>query len=133
MAKVKSKTRNKYYNPNPLKKETGDCVVRAFCKATGKDWDVVYKELFELGFELKVMPNSRDNWKEYLDRNNFIKHSIKVSRGSRRPTVDSFARNNPKGTFVLQVANHIVTVVDGYYYDTWDCGSRSLYGYWEKA
>ena len=29
-----------YFNPNPVKdKRTGDCVVRAICKATGFDWD----------------------------------------------------------------------------------------------
>lgn len=43
-----------------------------------------------------------------------------------------FAQKNKKGTFVLQVANHIITCQDGYYYDIWDCGNHSLYGYWEK-
>jgi len=126
------KTRNKYYNPNPLKKETGDCVVRALTKATGKEWDEVYKELFEIGFELKVMPNSDEAWKEYLLRNGFEYCKITVKKGSKRPTVDSFTRSNKKGIFVLRVANHLVTAQDGYYYDTWDCGNKSLYGYYKK-
>lgn len=126
------KSKNKYYNPNPLKKSTSDCVARAICKATGKDWDTVYAELFKIGFELKVMPNDDEAWKEYLIRAGFIYHSIKVKKGSRRPTVDSFARSHRKGTFVLRVANHIVTCEDGYYFDTWDCGDKSLYGYYEK-
>lgn len=127
------KTRNKYFNPNPLKKDTGDCVVRALVKATGKDWDTVYTELFHLGFELKIMPNSDEAWKEYVERNGFIKHKISNKKGSKRPTVQSFAEKNKKGTFILNVANHIVTVVDGYYYDIWDSGEKSLYGYYEKA
>lgn len=126
------KTRNLYYNPNPTKKETGDCVVRALCKATGKDWDTIYKELFDIGFRLKVMPNSDEAWKTYLDENNFIKHTISNKRGTKRPTVASFAQSNKKGVYVLRVANHIVTCDNGYYYDTWDSGSSSLYGYWEK-
>ena len=126
------KTRNRYFNPNPLKKDTGDCVVRAMVKATGKDWDTVYNELFQLGFELKVMPNSDEAWKEYLERNGFIKHKITNKKGSKRPTVQSFSEKNKKGTFVLNVANHIVTCEDGYYYDVWDSGEKSLYGYWEK-
>lgn len=130
---VKTKTRNKYYNPNPSKKETGDCVVRALCKATDKDWDAIYKELFELGFELKVMPNSDEAWKEYVKRNGFIHHKISNKKGSKRPTVASFAKEHKEGTFVLNVANHIVTVKDGYYFDTWDCGHKSLYGFYEKV
>lgn len=132
MTTVAKKTKNKYFNPHPNKKEIGDCVIRALCKATDKDWDTMYKELFELGYEIKDLPNGDGTWKEYLKRNGFIKHSIKVTKGSKRPTVDSFSRSNRKGTYVLNVANHLVTVVDGYYYDTWDCGYKSLYGYYEK-
>lgn len=126
------KSRNIYYNPNPKKLEVGDCVVRAICKATDKDWDTVYMELCKLGLELKMMPNDTDNWKEYLRRNGFIEHKISNKKGSKRPTVDSFARSHKKGIYILRVANHIVTCVAGYYYDLWDCGNKSLYGFWEK-
>ena len=126
------KTLNKYYNPNPKKLEAGDCVVRALCKATDKEWDVVYKELFEIGFELKVMPNDDKAWKHYLKELGFIEHKISNKKGSKRPTVESFSRNNKKGVYVLRVANHVVTCSEGYYYDLWDCGDSSLYGYWEK-
>ena len=125
------KTRNKYYNPNPNKLETGDCVVRALCKATEKDWDTIYKELFEIGFELKVMPNADEAWKHYLKELGFIEHKISNKKGSKRPTVESFASSNKKGVFVLRVANHVVTCADGYYYDLWDCGDSSIYGYWD--
>lgn len=126
------KTRNKYFNPNPLKKNTSDCVVRSLVKATGKDWDTVYRELFEIGLELKVMPSNDEAWKEYLIRHGFVYHKIPVKKGQKRPTVNEFATKNRTGTFVLRVANHVVTCKDGYYYDTWDSGKRSLYGYWEK-
>jgi hypothetical protein len=135
---TKQKTRNRYFNPNPTQGKTtkrhtvGDCVVRAMCKATGDDWDTVFKELCEIGFELKAMPNDKITWKEYLDRKGFKKHSIKVVKGSKRPTVDSFCREHKTGTYVLSVANHLVTAVDGYNYDTWDPAECSLYGYWEK-
>ena len=127
-----TKSRNKYYNPNPLKKETGDCVVRSLTKATGLEYDNVYKELFEIGFELKVMPNCDEAWKEFLIRKGFIYHPIKVKKGSKRPTVASFSKDNKEGTYVLRVANHVVTCEDGYYYDIWDSGTCSMYGYWEK-
>lgn len=126
------KTRNKYYNPNPFKKETSDCVIRAMVKGTGKDWDTVYKELFEIGFELKVLPNDKECWEEYLRQNGFTYQKLSIKKGSKRPTVQSFCEKNKKGTFVLRVANHVVTAVDGFFYDLWDSGHMSMYGYWIK-
>ena len=129
-----TKTNIKYFNPNPKKNEKiGDCVVRAMCKATGKDWDTVYKELCELGFELKAMPNDNITWQEYLKRNGFERKKISIKKGQKRPTVDQFARENRKGIYVLRVTHHLVTSHEGYYYDTWDCGRKAVYSYWEKT
>lgn len=33
------------YNPNPRGINTGDCVIRAICKAMDKTWEKVYTEL----------------------------------------------------------------------------------------
>lgn len=127
------KSRHKYYNPNPKKREDAcDCVVRALCKATGQDWNTVFIELSKLGIELKAMANSDVVWKEYMNRNGFKRISIKVTKGSKRPTVTSFSNDNRNGTYILQVAGHLVTVENGYFYDTWDCGNKSLYAYYMK-
>ena len=48
-------------------------------------------------------------------------------------TVDSFAKDHPEGTYIVSVAHHVVAVVDGCYWDTWDSGYKSLYGYYEKV
>lgn len=127
-----AKTRNKYYNPNPAKKETGDCVVRALCRVEGRGWDEVYRELCEIGYEKKEMPSSDNCWKEYLMRRGYKYKGISVTKGSKRPKVGEFATKHREGYYILRVANHIVASVEGYYYDTWDCGENSLYGYWEK-
>lgn len=128
------KSKNKYVNPNPLKKETGDCVVRAISLLTDRDWDTIYKELFNIGFELKVMPNSDEAWKAYLIKNGFKYYPLKAVKGKKRMTVDKFTRTNEynDGKYLLRVANHIVTVVDGYSLDIWDCSSSCVYGYWCK-
>ena len=34
-----------FYNPNPLGKDTGDCVIRAISKALDYDWEKTYTEL----------------------------------------------------------------------------------------
>jgi hypothetical protein len=128
-----AKTKNRYFQPNPNKNDNvGDCVVRAMCKATGLDWDTVFKGLFDIAFEKKMMPNSDEVWQEYLIQRGFKYNKLTVKKGSKRPTVNEFATKNKQGTFVLRVANHVVTSLDGYYYDTWDCGHKSMYGYWSK-
>ena len=67
-----------------------------------------------------------------LDKLGFDYHGISNKRGSKRPTVDSFAKDHPTGTYICGVAHHEVAVVDGKYYDTWDSGDCSMYGYFEK-
>lgn len=128
------KSLNKYYNPNPTKKEGGDCVVRALCAAEGLDWDTVYKELCDIGFELKAMPNDKIVQAEYLTRHGYKRTPVSNKKGSKRPTVNEMAKKSKNGgpTIVCEVANHTVTVRDGAIWDLWDCGTSSLYGYWTK-
>lgn len=125
----------KYYQPNKkdLKDEYGDCVIRSFTKVTGKEWETVFDELVPIARELQCMPNSKASYTRYLTENGFTYHGISNAKGTKRPTVDRFAKDHPTGVYVLVVANHLVAVVDGIYYDTWDSGHKSLYGYWEKG
>lgn len=135
---TKEKSRSRWFNPNPShgqskKHDVGDCVVRACCKATDRDWDSVFTELCNIGLEIKAMPNDKLTYTEFCARNGFIHHKLTIKKGSKRPTVASFAKEHTEGTYILRVANHVVTCVDGYYYDTWDPGNCALYTYWEKA
>lgn len=124
----------KYYQPNKkdIKDDYGDCVIRALTKALSKDWLSVFDALIPIAREFRCMPNSKPCYEKYLLDNGFTYHGISNKKGSKRPTVSGFAKNHKSGTYVLRVAQHIVTVVDGIYYDTWDSGEKSLYGYWYK-
>jgi len=132
-----AESRYRPYNPNPnpnhKKDKITDCVIRAFCKAIDAEWADVYTELSKMGLEMYAMPNDKVVWKKFLQNSGFIHHTIPRALGSKRPTVSSFAQAHKKGTYILQIKNHIVTCEDGLYYDTWDCGNKSLYAYWEKA
>lgn len=127
------KSKNKYYNPNPLKKEVGDCVIRAFCAAEDAHWDDVFRELCDIGFELKNMPNGRETTDTFLKRHGYTRYAISNKKGSKRPTVNEMAnRSKTEGAFICEVANHTVTVKDGAILDLWDSGYKSLYAYWHK-
>lgn len=124
----------KYYQPNKmdLKDTYGDCVIRSLSKAINKEWLEVFEELLPYARKLQCMPNGKPCYEKYLRDCGFSYVGISNKKGSKRPTVHSFVKDNPNGTYVLRVAHHLVAVVDGYYYDTWDSGEKSLYGYWEK-
>lgn len=127
----------KYYQPNrkDLKDQYGDCTIRALSKALGVTW----LEAFELTIPYckeyqctNIFDMPRNLVNEVMSKLGFRYHGVSNTKGSKRPTVASFARSHKTGVYIANVAHHVVTIVDGVYYDKWDCGSKSLYGYYEK-
>jgi hypothetical protein len=127
-------TRWKYYQPNKkdLKDEYGDCVIRSLTRALNMEWLEVFEELLPYARETQAMPNNKVVYEQYILDKGFKYVGVSNKKGAKRPTVQSFAKEHNEGTYILRVAHHIVTVVDGYFYDTWDSGDKSLYGYWVK-
>ena len=109
----------RYYNPNPRGAKVGDCVIRAISKATGESWDDVYTGLTFQGFALKDMPSANYVWGEYLKSKGFRRHVI-PNNCPQCVTVGQFAKENNNGVYILGTGTHVVTVVDGVVYDTWD-------------
>ena len=126
----------KYYQPNSkdLKDKFSDCTIRALSKALNLSWIETFDLTIPFCREYQI-PNifftSINIEKEIMAKLGFVYTGISNKHGTKRPTVDSFAKSHSKGTFILNVANHEVAVVDGCYYDTWDCGTCCLYGYYE--
>ena len=113
-----------YYNPNPTGKHVGDCSVRAITKATGEDWDTAYCGISMQGLILKNMPSSNSVWGTYLRRKGF-KRKMLPDECPECYTVEQFCEDHPTGLFVVAVQNHVLTVLDGDYYDAWDSGKET--------
>ena len=126
----------KYFQPNKLdlKDEYGDCTIRALSKALNLSWIETFDMCrpYERKYQCPISCMPLKIYKEVFISLGFKYQGISNKRGSQRPTVKSFAETHKVGTYILSVANHFVTVVDGIYYDTWDSGNKSLYGYYEK-
>lgn len=126
-----------YYQPNDkdLKDQYGDCTIRALSKALGVSWAEAFDLMMPLCREAQL--TNLFNAPSYM-RKDFFKplglewHGLSSKAGTNRPTVEEFAKDHPDGTYICSVAHHVVAVVDGKYYDTWDSGYKSLYGYYEK-
>lgn len=125
----------KYYQPNKkdLKDKYGDCVIRALTKALNMEWLQVFDEMQPISREMQVPFNCRPCYEKYMESKGLKYTGISNKKGTKRPTVETFAKDHKAGTYILRVARHLVTVVDGIYYDTWDSGGKSLYGYWEVS
>lgn len=109
-----------YYNPNPEGRSVGDCAVRAVSKALGQTWEETYTGLALDGFLRGDLPNSDDVWGHYLKSHGFTRHWLPDTCPDCY-TVGRFAEDNPNGIFVLSMpGRHVVTVMDGIVYDSWD-------------
>ena len=119
------------YNPNPIRNRVGDCTVRAITKATGEDWDTIYTHLCFYGFICKDMSLANDVWGKYLRKQGFKRYLVD-DKDQDYYTVDDFCQDHPTGTYILAIDSHVVCVVDGKYYDTWDSGGEIPIYYWTK-
>lgn len=132
--------RSKYF-----KGTAGDCVVRAICNATGKDYKEVYDSINELA---KSERTSKRKQGKSSARNGVYKVTIKkyiekvlgwvwvptmlIGQGCK---VHLAADELPSGTLIVNVSTHLTCVKDGVLYDTYDCtrgGNRCVYGYWKE-
>lgn len=118
-----------FYNPNPKRITAGDCVIRAICLLTDRDWDDVYLSIAIQGFKEKEMPSANDVWGQYLFDLGFERKMLPASCCFDY-TVSSFCREFSRGKFLLATGSHVVTVIDGNYYDTWDSGNEIPIYYW---
>ena len=119
------------YNANPAGKRVGDCTVRAISKATDQEWEAAYSALAVEGFLLCDMPSANHVWGAYLRRKGF-KRNIIPDTCPDCYTVEDFCRDNPKGVYILALPSHVIAVIDGDYYDTWDSGGEVPIYFWER-
>ena len=121
----------KYYNPNPLGKSTGDCVIRAISKVLNQSWDKTYWELCEHGFQMGDWGDSNTVWDSYLRSNGFVRKVIPNTCPDCY-TVRQFTKDCSHGVFLLSTGNHTVAIKDGNHYDSWDSGHEVPIFYYER-
>lgn len=121
----------KYYNPNKNGKSTGDCVVRAISKVINQSWDDTYWDLCEEGYILGDWGDSNIVWDSYLRKCGFVRRII-PNTCPECYTVREFCYEHSYGVFVLATGSHVIAVIDGDYYDSWDSGNEIPIYYYER-
>lgn len=120
-----------HYNPNPDRNEVGDCTIRALTLALEETWDNTYLLVSAKAFEMKDMPSSNPVWAAVLRQNGFKRYVI-PNECPDCYTIEEFCRDHPRGLYVLATGTHVVTVMDGNYWDTWDSGKKVPIYYFTK-
>lgn len=120
-----------YTNPNPIKRNIGDCVIRAIAIATDSSWEKTYMDLCMEGLEMADLPNSNAVWSSYLKKLGFRK-GIVPDTCPDCYTVADFTQDNPYGVYVLCTGSHTVTIMDGNIFDAWDSSSEIPIFYYYK-
>lgn len=112
-------------NNNPKKrKDASDCVIQALATALDTTWEDINDTLHDISCQLYVAPTSMVAVKFLLSD----KQQIPAIFNHKRITPKTMC--NFKGTFILQLANHLTCVKDGHYYDKFDCGNKCAYRIW---
>ena len=124
----------RYFNPNPAKKLVGDCVIRGICKLIGDDWETTYTRIIVQGYKMFDMPSSNAVWGAYLKENGYSIEIISddLDTGLKYYTIKDFCEQHKYGRYLVATGSHVVAVVDGDYYDTWDSGDEVPLYFWRK-
>ena len=120
-----------FYNPNPDGNLVGDCVIRAISRVTGQSWEETFEGVTDMAFQMKDMPSSNYVWAAYLKKKGFVKKIIPDTCPDCY-TVRQFAEEHPRGAFVLGTGTHVIAVVDGRYYDSWNSGDEVPIYYFQR-
>ena len=121
-----------FYTPNPEGLFTNDCTVRAICKALDQTWEKTYMDICLEGRLLYMMPSTNAVWNSYLTKKGFRRYIIPYTCPACY-TIKQFCNDHKTGTYILATDDHVVTVIDGDYYDTGDSGDEVPIYYWKET
>lgn len=120
------------FQNNPVGRKVGDCAVRAISKALNMGWEAAYIALVINGLQMGDMPSSNSVIGATLRQHGFRRKNLPDDCPDCF-TVADFAEENPKGVYVAGTGNHVVTIIDSDWYDSWDSGSEVPQYVWYRA
>lgn len=134
-----------YHNQNPHNRITTDCVIRAISTATEIPYNQVVMEMAELQCKTGYDDGDKKLYDLYLKSKGFIQYWQPRKADNTKYTGKDFcdrlkedfiwAANSKKLKRI--VANigggHVVAIIDGKVWDTWDSTDGCIGNYWVKA
>lgn len=106
-------------------------MIRAISILTDKTWDYTFIELMVHSYDMSDMPSSNVVWSSYLKSIGYNRKLIPNTCPDCY-SVRQFCEEHPEGRYLLGTGTHVVTVIDGDYYDTWNSGDEVPIYYFTK-
>ena len=116
------------FNPNPKSRNIGDCTLRSYCAAFDISWDKAFDIASRVAKENSSMIQYVSEKVLTAEFNCWVdeKYNKKTVKGKDRITVNEFAMSHPYGIYILHIRQHQVTIKNGEYWDSWDCGEKKV-------
>ena len=116
----------KYTNRNPMGIREEDCVTRAIQFATGESYFKIRKQLGLVADLLECQELCVCCYNFLIEKvYNFPKEDI-----DRDITAGEFAKQHPKGIYLIRMEGHLSVVSYGIINDTWDCSDLEVTNAW---
>ena len=122
----------KYFNPNPMNKRVGDCVIRAISKALDWEWNDTYTALCLQGYVMSDLPSSNQIWGAFLRKQGFLRQVI-PNECPDCYTVEDLCKDHPTGVYGLGTGAHAICCIDGCIFDAWDSSGEQPIFFYEKG
>ena len=126
-----------YFNANPKKLHTGDCVYRALSRFLGITWRETVDELVSFAADQgRVNFNYRSTYTPFLAEKGYERHKAPRKGMTVGEFCESFAK--PGMAYLIQVPRHLTVVewIPGYNIsmnvDTFNCENKVIEAYWDK-
>jgi hypothetical protein len=122
----------RYYNSNPNKYKTSDCVIRAISTALDKSWDDVLKDLTLYALKYKYFINCEELYEIYLKDYKWKKHKAPRKRNEKPYTLREWLKTFNKEAIVTIDENHLTYVNNHIVYDIWNCTDNEVGVFWTQ-
>ena len=86
---------------------------------------------WRLSPDFNSMPSANAVWGAVLRQHGFYRDSLPHVCPDCY-TVAEFCADHPRGIYVLGTDGHVVTAIDGDWYDVWDSGDEIVTYYWYR-
>ena len=132
-----------FHNENPWKRVTGDCTFRALATAMEKPWKEVVMEMAEMSCRTGYAINDKKGIERYLKEQGWVKHKQPRKQDWKKYTGVEFCELlqsnecdlpvSKRARYIAHIGgHHIVAIVNGQVWDTWDSTDGCIGNYWTK-
>jgi hypothetical protein len=119
-----------YYNCNPFKRITDDCVVRAISAATGDSWEDTIRELTEYSITTGYFLNTPECYDKYLKDVGYVKQKQPKHADGTKVRFSEFVQKFGGHAVCHCGAHHVTYVADNSTWDIWDVSNEIVGSFW---